>query len=62
MAIPKSVHQDRIIGNLDIWDFTLTEQEMELIRRKDTGKNVLGYDPENPGEWKDFLVNMVVES
>lgn len=62
VAIPKSVHKERITGNLDIFDFELTEQEMELIRAKDTGKNVLGYEPENPGQWKDFLVNMVVES
>ena len=45
-----------------IWDFELTEQEMDAIRSKDTCKNVLGYEPENPGQWKDFLVNMIVES
>lgn len=47
---------------MDIFDFELTEQEMDLIHTKDTGKNVLGYEPENPGHWKDFIVNMVVES
>lgn len=62
VAIPKSVHKERITGNLDIFNFELTEQEMDLIRTKDTGKNVLGYEPENPGQWKDFIVNMVVES
>lgn len=62
VAIPKSVHEQRIRSNLDIWDFELTGQEMEQIRSMDTGKNMLGYDPENPGQWKDFLVNMVVES
>lgn len=62
VAIPKSVHKERITGNLDIFDFELTEQEMKLIRSKDTGKNVMGYEPENPGQWKDFIVNMVVES
>lgn len=62
IAIPKSTHKERISGNLDVFDFELTEQEMNVIRSKDTGKNVLGYEPENPGQWKDFLVNMVVES
>lgn len=62
VVIPKSVHEERIASNLDIWDFELTEPEMDLIRSKDTGKNVLGYDPENPGQWKDFCTNMIVES
>lgn len=62
VVIPKSVHEERIASNLDIWDFELTEPEMDSIRSKDTGKNVLGYDPENPGQWKDFCTNMVVES
>jgi len=62
IAIPKSVHKERIIGNFSLWDFELTEDEMNVIRSKDTGKNVLGYDPENPGEWKKFITELVVES
>lgn len=51
-------------SNIDVWDFELTEQEMNIIRNKDTGKNILGYDLEHPeqGEWKDFLLNLKVES
>ena len=28
---PKSVHKERIEENFDIWDFTLTGEEMETI-------------------------------
>lgn len=35
--IPKSVHVDRMEQNMDIWDFTLTEEEMEKIAAKDLG-------------------------
>lgn len=35
--IPKSVHVDRMEQNLDIWDFTLTGEEMAVIAAKDLG-------------------------
>ena len=35
--IPKSVHVDRMEQNIDIWDFTLTEEEMAKIAAKDLG-------------------------
>ena len=35
--IPKSVHVERMEQNIDIWDFTLTEEEMEKIASKDLG-------------------------
>ena len=35
--IPKSVHVDRMEQNLDIWDFTLTDEEMAAIAAKDLG-------------------------
>lgn len=35
--IPKSVHVDRMEQNMDIWDFTLTEEEMAKIAAKDLG-------------------------
>lgn len=35
--IPKSVHVDRMEQNIDIWDFTLTEEEMDTIAAKDLG-------------------------
>lgn len=38
IPIPKSTHRERMANNLDINDFTLTEEEREAIRRMDTGK------------------------
>jgi diketogulonate reductase-like aldo/keto reductase len=35
--IPKSVHVERMEQNIDIWDFTLTEEEMQTIAAKDLG-------------------------
>lgn len=35
--IPKSVHVDRMEQNLNIWDFTLTDEEMAVIAAKDLG-------------------------
>lgn len=35
--IPKSVHVERMEQNLDIWDFTLTDEEMAIIAGKDLG-------------------------
>ena len=33
--IPKSVHKERMEQNIDIWDFELTEEEMNKIASKD---------------------------
>lgn len=46
-VIPKSTHLDRIKQNADIWDFTLTDEDMEEISRLDLGKSeiVNHYDP-----------------
>lgn len=35
--IPKSVHVERMEQNIDIWDFQLTDEEMEQIASKDLG-------------------------
>ncbi|MBQ7653550.1 MAG: aldo/keto reductase [Clostridia bacterium] len=37
--IPKSVHVERMEQNLDIWDFTLTDEEMAAVASKDLGKS-----------------------
>lgn len=37
VILPKSVHENRIRENLDIWDFTLTEKEMEQVASLDMG-------------------------
>lgn len=35
--LPKSVHVERMEQNIDIWDFTLTDEEMAEIAAKDLG-------------------------
>ena len=47
IVLPKSVHPERIKSNLDIFDFTLTEEEMNAIRALDTDKP--SRDPDEPG-------------
>jgi len=37
VIIPKSTHEERIAENLNIWDFRLTDEEMEVIAKKDVG-------------------------
>ncbi|OZG48600.1 aldo/keto reductase [Bombiscardovia coagulans] len=46
IVIPKSIHQDRIVQNLDVCDFELTEEQMMTISAMDTGQRV-GADPDN---------------
>ena len=46
--IPKSVHVERMEQNIDIWDFSLTEEEMEKIASKDLGHSEI-VDHEDPG-------------
>ncbi|MBQ2604137.1 MAG: aldo/keto reductase [Clostridia bacterium] len=46
--IPKSVHVQRMQQNLDIWDFTLTDEEMAEIAKKDLGHSEI-VDHNDPG-------------
>lgn len=46
-VIPKSVHTDRIRENIDIFDFVLTDDEMEKLAALDTTKPMIG-NAENP--------------
>ena len=47
VVIPKSVHKDRMEQNIAIWDFSLTEEEMQRIAVLDMGHSeiVNHYDP-----------------
>ncbi len=45
VAIPKATSEDHINGNIDIFDFALTDAEMAEIRDMDTGKGI--HDPED---------------
>lgn len=40
VTIPKSVHADRMAENIDVFDFALTDDEMERIGGLDGGKSV----------------------
>lgn len=49
VIIPKSTHENRIKENLDIWDFTLTDEDIEKIAGLDMGYQgtaVKHFDPD----------------
>ena len=49
MAIPKSVHEERIKENFNVFDFKLTTEEIEKILALNIAKRVY-MDPDNrPG-------------
>ncbi|MCC8023865.1 MAG: aldo/keto reductase [Clostridium sp.] len=48
-VIPKSVHTERIWENINIFDFVLTDAEMEQLAALDTGKPMIG-EAENPNK------------
>ena len=47
-VLPKSVHVERMKQNIDIWDFTLTEEEMAEIAKMDMGHSEIinHFDPQ----------------
>ena len=47
VIIPKSVKEDRMKQNLDIWDFSLTPEELDSIAKKDLGHSEI-VDHSNP--------------
>ena len=47
VTIPKSVHRDRMEQNLDVFDFTLSDDEMGRIATLDTGASVF-FDHRDP--------------
>ncbi len=51
VAIPKSVHDARIAENADVFDFELTDEQIERIDRLDQGHRI-GPDPDNYA-WDD---------
>lgn len=55
IALPKSTNPERIKSNLDIFDFALTEDEMNAIRALDTGKP--SHDPDAPGVGEYLISN-----
>lgn len=47
ICIPKSVHRERMVQNLDVFDFELTEDEMAQIGGLDTGESCF-FDHHDP--------------
>ena len=60
VVIPKTVHKDRMEQNFDIWDFSLTKEEMAKIDALDMGySNIV--DHNNP-EFIKMLHNLKVHA
>lgn len=56
--IPKSTHRERIEENLNIWDFTLTDDEMAAISAKDLGHSEI-VDHSDP-QFVKFICGMKI--
>ena len=58
IVLPKSTNPERIRSNFELFDFTLSEAEMEEMRAMNTGKG--NHDPEAPGIAEMLLNNYKV--
>lgn len=58
IVLPKSTHEKGIKGNIDIFDFKLTDEEMKSMEALDTGKG--HHDPDAPGVAEMLLANFKV--
>ena len=54
IIIPKSVHVERMEQNLNIFDFTLSDEDMAEIAKLDTGKSLF-FDHHDPEVTKMFM-------
>jgi diketogulonate reductase-like aldo/keto reductase len=47
-VIPKTVHKDRMIQNIDVFDFELSKEDMDVIADLDKGESIFfsHYDPQ----------------
>ena len=52
VVIPKSVHKERMQQNFDVFDFTLSAEDMTAIEKLDRGESLFfsHYDPKTV-EW-----------
>lgn len=54
IIIPKSTHRERMAQNIDIFDFELTEEDMERIASLDTGRSLF-FDHHDGATVKMFM-------
>ena len=57
IVIPKSIHEDRIKENIDIFDFSLADEEMTELAELDRNKPMIE-KPEQP-DFTDFAMTWV---
>lgn len=43
VIIPKTTHKERMVENINLFDFNLTDDDLQEIRLLDTGRNVTGW-------------------
>jgi len=58
IILPKSTNAGRIAGNIDIFDFELSAEEMEIFRKMDTGKGA--HNPDAPGVGESLLARFKI--
>ncbi len=52
VIIPKSTHKERMEENLDIWDFTLSDEDMAAINTLDIGHSeIIDHSSAETAKW-----------